>query len=274
MTHHKASFLSKQVAIAAAMLALGSTAHAATWQFSGCSGTLATGQAWASSEASSPTSTWNDSNCGQVSDGVIIDLRGYSTVAPNASQRVAAWQHTTPNPGGIGYYTTGIETNDGSHAVDNTSGIDALILNFSQAVALNSVQIGWNGTDNRPTQTTYNDSDMSIYRWAGTGDPSASNGSGLTFSNSAWQLVNHFENVGSQANNTVGFSASSSSYWLVSAYNGTNSSWIGKDAFKLLSVAGTVPSTPPGVPEPGSLALLGLGAIGLLAVRRRSSSRH
>ncbi len=269
MIHRKASSLSKRIAIAAAVLAFGSTAQAATWQFSGCSGTLASGQAWADATAS--TSTWKDANCGQASEGVGIDLRGYSTTGATTGTRVEAWQHTSSSAGGIGYYTTGNETGDGSHAVDNTSGIDALILKFSEAVALNSVQIGWNGTDNRPTQTTYNDSDMSIYRWAGASAPSATNGSGLTFSNSAWQLVNHFENVGSQPNNTVGFSAGSSSYWLISAYNGTSSALVGKDAFKLLSVAGTIPTS---VPEPGSLALLGLGAAGLLAARRKSMARR
>jgi hypothetical protein len=267
MTHHKASFFSKHVAIAAAMLALGSTAQAATWQFSGCSGTLATGQGWASSEASNPTSTWNDSNCGQVSDGVIIDLRGYSTVAPNSSQRVAAW-----TGGSIGYYTTSSENGpDGTHSVDNNAGIDALILKFSQEVALNTVQIGWNGTDD--SASIVNDSDMSIYRWAGLGAPTATNGTALTFSNSAWQLVNHFDNVGLMANNTVGFTAGSSSYWLISAYNGGDTKKIGTDGFKLLSVAGMVPTTP-GVPEPGSLALLGLGAAGLLAARRKAVARR
>lgn len=266
MTHQKASFLSKHVAIAAAMLALGSTVQAATWQFSGCSGTLATGQAWASGTAGS--TTWNDSNCGQASEGVSIDLRGYSTVAPNASQRVAAWEG-----GSLGYYTTNTENGtDGTHSVDNNSGIDALILKFGQDVALNTVQIGWNGTEN--TATTIKDSDMSIYRWAGSGAPTATNGTALTFSDTAWKLVNHFENVGLLPNNSVGFSAGSSSYWLISAYNGSNAGMIGNDGFKLLSVAGTIPTTPPGVPEPGSLALLGLGALGLLATRRKSVARR
>lgn len=273
MIHQKASFLPKRIAIAAAFLVFGSAAHAATWQFSSCSGTLASGQSWASTTAA--TSKWNDTNCGQASEGVGIDLRGYSTTSATSGTRVEAWQHTTTNPGGIGYYTTGTESStNGSHSVDNNSGIDALILKFTQDVALNSVQIGWNGTDNRVGQPSFNDSDLSVYRWAGGGDPSATNGTALTFSENAWQLVSHFENVGNQPNNTVGFSAGSSSYWLISAYNGPNSGWIGNDAFKLLSVAGTVPSTPPGVPEPGSLALLGLGALGLVTVRRKSAARR
>ncbi len=267
MIHYNTSFLSKRSFVAAAVLLVAGAAQAATWQFSGCNGTLASGQTWASASAALPTSSWNDANCGQASGGVTVDLRGYSTTAEDTGTRVEAWTGS-----GIGYYTTGNESStNGSHSVDNTSGIDALILKFTEAVALNNVTIGWNGTDNRSGYSTNNDSDLSVYRWNGSGVPSATNGSALTFSDAAWQLVDHFENVGATSHNSVSFSAGSSSYWLISAYNGANSALMGKDAFKLLSVAGSVPNS---VPEPGSLALLGLGAIGLLAARRKSMTRR
>lgn len=266
MIHTTKVLPTNKAAVAAMLLALGGTTQAATWQFSDCNGVIASGQTWAS--AGSTTSTWNNtaiSNCGKASDGVAVDLRGYSTATPNSGTRVEAWKD-----GGIGYYTTGAESGDGSHAVDNKDGIDALILKFSQSVALSSVQIGWNGTNNG--NATYNDSDISVYRWAGTSAPTATNGTGLTFSSSAWALVDHFADVGDKADNKVTFSTGNSSYWLVSAYNGTVWSKA-NDAFKLLSVAGTPFSPPPtGVPEPGSLALLGLGALGLLAARRKSLS--
>lgn len=252
--------------IAAALLVVGGAAQAATWQFSGCDGLIASGETWASDGLS--TSTWNsatNTTCGKASDGVAVDLRGYSTKAADGGTKVQAWT------GGIGYYNSSTESGNGAHAVDNKDGIDALILKFSQSVSLSAVQIGWNGTDHGQG-TQYNDSDLSVYRWAGTTAPTASNGVGLTFSSSAWEFVNHFSNVGAKVNNTVAFNAGNSSYWLVSAYNGTE--WTkGNDAFKLLSVAGTPFTSPPtGVPEPGSLALLGLGALGLLAARRKSLS--
>lgn len=264
MNQHKASFLFKRSTVAFALLLAG-TAQAASWDFSNCSGILASGQAWASTTAAS--TTWNNDKCGQASEGVTIDLRGYSTALPNSGTRVEAWSGS-----GIGYYTTGGESSsNGTHSVDSNSGIDALILKFSQDVALNSVKIGWNGSENG--SSTLNDSDLSIYRWEGTGAPTASNGTALTFSDTAWKLVNHIADVGSKTDNTASFSSSSSSYWLISAYNG-NIGWsLGNDAFKLLAVAGTVPSTP-GVPEPGSLALIGLGAAGLLAARRRAVQRR
>lgn len=268
MNHTTKVLPTNKAAVAAALLVLGGATQAASWQFSGCDGLIASEQTWAS--AGSSTSTWNsatNTTCGKASDGVAVDLRGYSTTTPNSGTRVEAWRG-----GGIGYYTTGAESADGSHAVDNKDGIDALILKFSQSVALSSVQIGWNGTDNG-NRTPYNDSDLSVYRWAGTSAPTATNGTGLTFSSSAWALVDHFTNVGNQTDNKVTFSAGNSSYWLVSAYNGSNGFMIGNDAFKLLSVAGTPFTSPPtGVPEPGSLALLGLGALGLLAARRKSLS--
>lgn len=166
----------------------------------------------------------------------------------------------------------------GPHATDNYDGIDALVLSFSQAVSLSSMTIGWNGTDNPhadkectatywdgrcktwTTINTYNDSDMSVYAYDS--------------STSAWNWIGDYNDVGATSDNTRSISSSIySSYWLISAYTG--STWsTGNDAFKLLSVAGTVLSTPPtGVPEPGSLALLGLGAAGLLAARRKSRAQ-
>lgn len=247
---------------------LGSTlsAHAATWDFATCNGNIAVGQSYGS--------------CGTVSGTTTtVAIRGYSdsqaTVTGgglSTSTRVDAWANV-----GIGFNSTGAETgSSGQHSVDNNGNVEGLVLNFSKLVSLTSFSIGWDGSENGTSPLI--DSDVSLYYWAGAGDPTIKNGTGLTFSNSAWKLVNHYADVGlsstaykdTQAVTTTG----SSSYWLVSAYNGTG--WTtGNDAFKLLAVAGSV-VTPPttNVPEPGSLALLCLGAAGLLAARRKSMARR
>lgn len=232
---------------ALSLCAAGTVQAATTWDFSACNGTVATGANWGTCGAGNPS------------------VRGFSTAASDASTSVVAWSGS-----GLGMVANSADTAyNGQHAVDNNGGRDALAFRFDQAVSLSSLTVGWNGTDS--ANGTFNDSDLSVYFW------SSDTASAPTQFNSAngasgWTLVQHHTDVGGQTDQTQAITTSSySSYWLVSAYNGTVYT-TGNDAFKLLALAGNVLSTPPNgqsVPEPGSLALLGLGALGWMAVRRR-----
>lgn len=213
-----------------------------------------------------------------------LSLSGWSTNTGSTSSGTtfaAAQIYDWGSSNGIGVVADfESESSTGPHAMDNKYGTDMILLSFSGNVALNSVALGWNGTDGGPSG--YTDSDISVLRYTGTVAPVIDGKTVSALLADGWSWVGDFGNVGSMSGNTVSFnnvpaSVVYSSWWLVSAYDknfdgnssDTTGLAMGTDAVKLLAVAGNVRPSDNQTPEPGSLMLLGAGLFGIMAVRRR-----
>ena len=181
--------------------------------------------------------------------------------------------------GGLGVRSGDESSNPSApnHATDNEDDWEVILYEFGSKIALNSVS------------TSYDDYDTDIIVLAY--DTTAGGAwnldtklKGQTYSqlvNLGWKLIDNYQDLVANNSKAINAGGFSSSYWLIGAANtqvvgGTNETTGAgiKDYVKLYQLAGTITTTntvhtppPPGVPEPGSLLLLGLGS--LLLVRAR-----
>lgn len=240
--------------------------------------------------AAAQIDTWDLTTGVKSTNSTLFDSMSVASSNGNNSLTITGWSDTDNGnieSGQLKYDSTwglqlvnsneGVNDNPG-HSIDSfNNDFDMVLLSFNQKVDLTGFNIGW-----AQETTNLDRADISVVAFTGSGNASVTGNTWAGIAGSGdWSTIGEYRDVSDYSYQDVTTDVKSK-YWLVGAYNPVflnpgeiDGTWAsgGNDGFKLASVQGISSSgggiTVTSVPEPTSLAILSLGLLGFLSMRKK-----